>query len=254
MNKKNEMREKKEILPWYKLWFNTKYYHILYEHRNDEEAKNFITNIFNFLNAEKKSKILDLACGKGRHSVFISKLGYNVTGLDLSENNILSAKKNENNNLHFFLADMRDVFKKNYFDIVLNLFTSFGYFDSMKENLKVIYAVKSELKKNGIFVIDYLNVLKVINNLPDNKSFTKKNIIFNIKKYIKNNKIIKKIDVYDNGQIFHFQENVQILYFSDFKEILEKNGFKIIKCFGDYNLKEFNAKSDRLIIVAKKSS
>ena len=112
---------------WFTDWFNTPYYHILYKDRNDNEAQQFIKKITEFLSLPKNATLLDLPCGKGRHSVFLNSLGFKVIGADLSENSIQHAKNFENENLKFIVQDMREPLHKKY-DAVFNLFTSFGYF------------------------------------------------------------------------------------------------------------------------------
>ena len=127
----------------YNNWFDSKYYHILYKNRNHKEAKIFIKKLIKHINLSSSSKVLDAGCGKGRHSIEIEKLGHIVTGIDLSKNSIKHAKQFEKDNLKFDVADMRATYKKNSFDISLNLFTSFGYFknkendaDSIKKDVK----------------------------------------------------------------------------------------------------------------------
>ena len=144
-------------MTWFKEWFDTKYYHILYKNRDQEEAEKFLININNLKYLKKNSKILDIACGKGRHSLFLSKLGYKVDGIDLSKNSINSAKKLENSNLRFALADMRETYKSSTYDVALNLFTSFGYFDNNLDNQKCISSMSKNLVNDGILIIDYLN-------------------------------------------------------------------------------------------------
>ena len=109
---------------WFTDWFNTSYYHILYKDRNDEDAQLFMRNITEFLKLQKTSHILDLPCGKGRHSIYLNSLGYKVTGADLSKNSILAAKKFENDSLHFDVQDMRKPISNTY-NAIFNLFTSF---------------------------------------------------------------------------------------------------------------------------------
>ena len=109
---------------WFKEWFNTPYYHTLYQHRNYQEAEQFIKNLIVFLAPNREAKFLDIACGKGRHSYQINQMGYETIGYDLSEHSILSALKMENKSLHFYTHDMRNLFRTNYFDFALNLFTS----------------------------------------------------------------------------------------------------------------------------------
>ena len=151
---------------WYASWFDTPYYHILYKDRDYSEAQGFMDNLTNYLNLPEKGKILDLACGKGRHSVYLNTLGYNVTGVDLSEQSIKHAKQFENDTLKFKVHDMSKPYQDK-FDAVFNLFTSFGYFEDESCNLNTIKAIKSELNEFGFGVIDFMNVNFVKTNLID---------------------------------------------------------------------------------------
>jgi len=152
---------------WFESWFDTKYYHILYKNRDFSEAEKFITNLNNDLKIAKNCKILDLACGKGRHSVFFNKLGLNVTGVDLSKESIKHAKTFENDRLNFFVHDMRYPISNQKFDFVFNLFTSIGYFDGEDDNLEMLNSIASYTNKAGILVIDFMNAKKVISNLVE---------------------------------------------------------------------------------------
>ena len=120
-------------MSWFAHWFDSPYYHLLYKNRDNEEAQVFINKLVSHFKIPKKSKILDIACGKGRHATYFNKKGMDVMGVDLSHNSINSAKKAENATLKFAVHDMRKVFQKNRFDIVTNLFTSFGYFEKDEE-------------------------------------------------------------------------------------------------------------------------
>jgi 2-polyprenyl-3-methyl-5-hydroxy-6-metoxy-1,4-benzoquinol methylase len=139
---------------WFESWFDTKYYHILYKDRNFTEAEEFISNLIDFLQPNTEAKFVDIACGKGRHSLFINKLGFDVTGYDLSEKSIIEASKSLKKGLKFYTHDMRQIFRTNYFDFALNLFTSFGYFKSSRDELNAMKAAAGNLKKNGVLVID----------------------------------------------------------------------------------------------------
>ena len=77
----------------YNNWFDSKFYHILYENRNSKEAKKFIRNIIHYYKLDKNALILDAGCGKGRHSIHLEKFGYNVLGIDLAKKSIVEAKK-----------------------------------------------------------------------------------------------------------------------------------------------------------------
>lgn len=239
----------KEHPQWFQSWFDTPYYHILYKHRDYKEAEVFIKNIVTYLNLDKDDSILDLACGKGRHSIFLNSLGYKVTGLDLSKNSIEYAKKHESNSLSFEVHDMRNTYKTQ-FEVVLNLFTSFGYFEDDDDNYKVIKTIKSSLKQNGIGVIDYMNSPVVIDHLIDHNTFEADGVRFELKRNYDNGFISKHIEVKDAEKSFHFKEKVRAFSFSDFKVMLKNSGLHLIDCFGSYKLEPFNIKtSERLILI-----
>ncbi|MDC0355452.1 class I SAM-dependent methyltransferase, partial [Flavobacteriaceae bacterium] len=147
----------------YNNWFDSKYYHILYKNRNHKEAKVFIKKLLKHINLNSYSKVLDAGCGKGRHSIEIEKLGHKVTGIDLSNNSIKFAKKFENSNLKFKVHDISKPLNTE-FDVVLNLFTSFGYYEREKD-LEILLSLEKNLKDNGIGVIDFLNIKTVKVNL-----------------------------------------------------------------------------------------
>lgn len=243
------MQKEKEA--WFASWFNTSYYHTLYKHRDFNEAGSFMTNLTQFLKLPPDSEILDLACGKGRHAIFLNKLGYKVTGIDLSPQSINYAKQFENESLHFEVHDMRLKYDKK-FDAIFNLFTSFGYFETEVENLAIIKTIKNSLKSNGVAVIDFLNTNYIIKNLVPSETKIIDGITFKLKRYVKNNFICKEIKVIDGTNIFHFIERVKVLTLNDFKKYFNKTGCKLEHTFGDYNLNEFNEKqSPRLILIFK---
>ncbi len=236
---------------WFTSWFNTSYYHILYKDRNDEDAQLFMTNITEFLELSKDTHILDLPCGKGRHSVFLNSLGYRVTGGDLSENSISYAKQFENDRLKFKVKDMRQAFKGMY-NAVFNLFTSFGYFETDEEDIQVLKNMKDSFLDEGLIVLDFLNVEKVKENLVTKETKIVDGIEFHIKREIKEGFIMKHISFSDKGVDHSYTENVKYLDLKKFREYLDCANLSLVHVFGDYKLSEFNSEtSERLIFVAK---
>jgi cyclopropane fatty-acyl-phospholipid synthase-like methyltransferase len=236
---------------WFKDWFNTPYYHILYKDRNDDDAQFFMRNITSFLQLPKSTHILDLPCGKGRHSVFLNSLGYKVTGGDLSENSIKAAQQFANETLSFKVHDMRKSFNHNY-NAVFNLFTSFGYFEDDAEDISILQNIKNGLTENGAFVFDFLNAKKVAANLVKNETKTIDDIAFNINREIKNGFIYKHISFFADGKQHEYTEQVKYLDLPKMSDYLAKVGFEIQHVFGNYALESFDDnKADRLIIVAK---
>jgi SAM-dependent methyltransferase len=236
---------------WFTSWFDSPYYHILYKERNYREAQIFMDNLTHYLNLPEKAKVLDLACGKGRHSIYLNQLGFNVLGADLSENSIKEASVNSNETLQFKVHDMREPFEEKY-DAIFNLFTSFGYFENDQDNLTTLKSIKVSLTEYGFAVIDFMNVVNVIDNLVPEEVKTVDGIDFHIKRYLKDGHIYKEIDFEDQGNKYHFTEKVKALTLKDFEEMMEDAGIFLLDIFGDYKLKKFHkTESERLIMIFK---
>ena len=234
---------------WFTDWFNTSYYHTLYKDRDDKDAQLFMRNIINFLKIPSSSHLLDLPCGKGRHSIYLNSLGYKVTGADLSENSIQAAKKYENNTLNFKLKDMRKPFNIKY-DAVFNLFTSFGYFENDMDDILVLKNIHKGLRENGLLVLDFLNVVNVEKKLVKKEVKIVDEITFNLQREIKDGFILKHITFTDKGVNHSFSERVKYLTLKKFESYFFEAGLKINHIFGDYHLAKFNPEtSERLIFV-----
>jgi SAM-dependent methyltransferase len=237
---------------WFASWFDTSYYHQLYNNRNDDEAKLFISNLLELLRLNPTSKLLDLACGKGRHAKILNEFGYEVLGVDLSPNSIAIASEMKNEHLDFQVHDMREPIQGATFDAVFNLFTSFGYFDETSDNERVCNAIAQMLNPNGILVVDFMNAEKVISNLVEREEKIVDDLVFNITRHCDGKHIFKRIQFEDHGEQFDFTERVQALKLNDFESLLAAQ-FQILNTFGSFDLKPFDASnSDRLIIIAQR--
>jgi SAM-dependent methyltransferase len=239
---------------WFKDWFDSSYYHILYNHRDDEEATFFIDHLVEFLDPAEKAEMLDLACGRGRHAVYLNKKGFFVTGVDLSPENIRFAADFSNNNLQFFVHDMRNLLCTNCFDYIFNLFTSIGYFHRKEENLKAIRNMAMALKKGGRLVIDFLNVEHIKDTASKEELKEIQGVTFHITKHIRDERVVKSIVVEDGNETFRFEENVMLLEPADFEGYFRDSALKIIGTFGSYDLQPFDVRhSDRLIYIVEKT-
>ncbi len=241
----------KDIKPWYASWFDTPFYHILYQDRDEKEAAFLIKRLLSHLELNPPAKILDLACGKGRHSRYLNYLGYDVVGLDLSQQSIAYAKQYENDLLHFEVHDKLIPYPKK-FDAVFNLFTSFGYFEEPTDNIRVIENIKSSLKPNGFGVIDFMNAYKEQNSLVAEETKTVDGIAFHLHRYLKDGVIFKDIRFSFAGEDYHFTERVSALELDDFKAYFNQAGVELVDVFGDFNLAPFDKEiSNRLILIFK---
>lgn len=244
------MKEKDENA-WYSTWFDSPFYHILYQHRNHTEAEIAVKTLLAFAGVKKGATIMDLCCGKGRHSILLEKAGNTVTGLDLSPANIQHCKSFENENLHFDVHDMREVYNYQSFDFIFNLFTSFGYFDD-KGNEQTLASIKAGLKPGGKVIIDFLNVIPVLDKLPSREEIVLDGIHFFIHKYFENNSIYKQINFSHEGHDYSFCEEVNALRLSDFERYFSNTGLNLISVSGDYDGSAFNEhQSKRLILLAE---
>ena len=238
---------------WFASWFDTTFYHLLYKNRDHKEARLFMANLASFLKLKKNDRILDLACGKGRHSLFLNSLGFDVVGADLSKNSIDHANEFSNETLRFVQRDMRDPLNLKY-DGIFNLFTSFGYFENDEEDLQVLTNIKNGLKDDtSVAVIDFLNVEKAIHNLVKKETIVRNDIIFNIERSFKNGFIIKKIEVVTCDKTYEYFERIKYLDLPKIKIYLGKVGLKLKHTFGDYDLQGFDSKnSNRLMLIISK--
>lgn len=240
---------------WYKDWFNSDYYHKLYFERDEEEAAAFIHELIGKLHPAPGSRMLDVACGKGRHSITLAAAGYRVTGIDISPDSIAEAKKAEQENLDFFVHDMRLPFCSNYFDYAFNFFTSFGYFRTQREHDAAIRTIAQSLKKNGCFVIDYLNVHYAEQQLVHNEEREIEGTLYEIHRWDDDRHFYKKITVTDSGlkQPLSYTEKVAKFSLGDFNDMLSYQGLQVQEVFGDYRFGHYDVQqSPRLVILAKK--
>jgi 2-polyprenyl-3-methyl-5-hydroxy-6-metoxy-1,4-benzoquinol methylase len=237
---------------WFRSWFDSVYYPMLYNNRDQQEANAFLELLVHKLDLPIGASILDLACGKGRHSLALNSLGFHVTGIDLAPNSIKAANEHQNEHLHFEVADMRTFDLNQKFDAIFNLFTSFGYFDLVSDNQLVLDRVKAHLHPGSWFVIDYFNATKVVNELMPQGHKQVGEVKFYWEKYVADGFVHKKIEVHHQEHTHHFAEKVQLFRKDEFVEMLSQKGFEVNMVFGSYNLDDFSElNSDRVILVCK---
>ncbi len=238
---------------WFKDWFDTKYYHLLYNKRNEDEALDFITRIARTLQLPAGAKVADIACGKGRHSRVLSGLGYNTVGFDLSHNSIAYAQSLNTPGARFYEQDMRLPYPESHFNAAFNLFTSFGYFQNPEDDIASLLNIYNMLDEGGFFIQDYLNGAAFTGCMPLEGEEKRGEIFFNYKKDWVPPFIEKKITVHDGAQIHHYEEKVKVYSLAQLEFLHLQVGFEILHVFGDYELHEFDeTQSPRIIVVSKK--
>lgn len=246
-------------MDWFEEWFDSPLYEKLYANRDEQEAAQLVQLLENILPVEKCSKILDLGCGRGRHSIKLNRKGYQVTGIDLSEQAIATARKKKEalglKNIRFEVRDMREPLSET-FDAVVNLFTTFGYFKSDEENASVLQSVKQMLEPQGIFVLDYLNAQKVKNSYQQSDEGEFHGIHYEIRRHISNDSIIKEIEFSGDkiGGKKKYAERVKLYDLSWFENEMSKYDLDIEHVYGDYEGHDFDpGTSSRMLIISKLS-
>lgn len=243
-------------MEWFEAWFNSKDYLKVYRHRDEEEAAKLAGLILDNIDIKSGKKVLDMAAGSGRHAIYFAKEGFEVTAVDLSKYLLSVAKKKANKtdlNIHFVHSDIRQFEVNTKFNLILNLFTSIGYFENDEENYSVLVKAYNLLENDGYFVLDYLNRYLVENNLVPSTVDELDGKTIAQKRFIQGNRIIKEITIDNGGQVNKYIESVRMFSDSELIQILKKIGFKVLKTFGDFNGELFKLESSpRIIIIAGK--
>lgn len=249
---------------WYKAWFNSPFYHKLYFEHDEEEAKKVILRLLDYFKLQAGSRILDIACGRGRHSRFLATQKFDVTGIDLSFDSIEYARQfiekdsiGEKENLHFYQHDMRLPMWANYFDLALNFFTSFGYFASRREHDDAIRTIANSLKPGGYLLFDYLNAHYVEERLVHDEIKTLGETKYEFHRWMDGDHFYKKIIVTDPSldSPKEFTEKVAKLSLGDFTDMLSFQNLQVTDVFGDYHLNGYDVrKTPRMIVIGRKVS
>ena len=243
-------------MEWYKHWFNSKEYLNVYKHRDEKEAEELVKLVFDNISLSKNSHILDLAAGFGRHAILFAKLGYNVTAVDLSENLLSIAKENaksEGIHINFVHSDIRNFNPDSQYDLIVNLFTSLGYFEEDEENYYILRKVFDILSAGGFFVLDYFNKNFVVKNIVAKTVEEIDDGVITQHRFIEGERIVKEITIDKEGKVNKFYESVRMFSSNELIKMIQKLGFKNLRTFGDLSGNPFELESSpRIIIIVKK--
>ncbi len=245
-------------MSWYEEWFWSDAYTRVYDHRDEEEAERLVDLIEREMAPAPDAHILDVGCGRGRHARTMARRGYRVTGIDLSEEAIEEARTQAAAEgldaiTSFQVGDMREPACDACADGVVNLFTSFGYFETDAENERALAAMTTALPPGGWFLQDFLNAPVVTDSLGTSERETENGLTIRQNRWVEDGRVNKKITVHHDGQTDTFQESVRLFTLHDLKEMYARVGLDLVALFGDYDGGDYEPdESPRLLLHAQK--
>jgi SAM-dependent methyltransferase len=239
-----------EEADWFEEWFGEDYLRI-YQHRDETEAEHVVELISAFVAGHEIRSVLDLGCGAGRHSRLLCERWWTV-GLDLSSA-LLRVARRESPDAPYVRADMRELpFADGTFDLVVNLFTSFGYFADDDEHVRVLRCVNAAMREGGTFVIDFFNASQVKEDLVPYDERVANGIAIEQRRAISSDQrfVEKTITLRETGR--EYVERVRLFSAADLSRMLEAAGFKVIELVGDYTGAKWTADSPRVILFGSR--
>lgn len=239
---------------WYADWFDRSEYHLVYKARDDADARKLEALIHRVTGLPIGARILDMACGRGRHSRLLAERGYHVTGIDLSQASIADARSMAARlglEIDFQTGDMRDAACEACFEMVVNLFTSFGYFENKADDQRAIDAMAGSLVARGWLVQDFLNADYVVANLVPSDERREGDLIIKQRRWVESGRLRKSITLEEYGESKVFHESVRLLGVDDFKRFYAAAGLEIVHIFGDYDGASFGDDAPRLILFSR---
>jgi SAM-dependent methyltransferase len=239
-------------MAWYRTWFGTSYYKLLYGHRGQDDAQAWVHMIIRRLQLKPGADVLDMACGRGRHARWFMEEGCRVTGIDISPESIADARKLAPGGA-FLVHDIREPFARERFDLVVCLFTSLGYFEALEDDRKALAAAAEALRPGGWFVLDFMNSAKVVRDLVAEECVQAGGVRFTITRHVEHGQILKRIAADDMGEVHRFEERVAALMPDQLEALVRGAGLHIHGLTDGPVPAPFDVEhSDRLVIWAQR--
>lgn len=241
---------------WWKKFFGKEYIETWAQagmFRSTQREINFLEKV---IPLRKKDEILDLCCGHGRHAIELARRGYKITGLDFSSYALGIARKEvkrRNLAINFVRGDARSFRFQRKFDVIINMFTAFGY-GSREDDRKIIRNVGRSLKKRGKFFIDLQSLPWLWRNFKlVRRERVGKLLIVDKRTYDFLEGVVSSIHIVSDGTRKRINRTQTRSYtLAELKTLFAGEGLKVIKFFGSYRGQPFGFKFKRMLVVAKK--
>ena len=235
---------------WYEHWFGEAYLD-LYSHRDERDAGRIVSLLASHGAVRAGKRVLDLACGAGRHAAALADLGAAVVGCDLSLALLRAAQRRGASQAALVRGDMRALaFADGAFDTVVNLFTSFGYFDRDEQHAAVMVEVARVLRPGGAFALDYLNAVAVRSHLvPHDRTEAGGRTVVQRRRITGRGRfVVKTITVEGEGR--EFMERVRLFERAELEALVTAAGLAVQVVLGDYDGAPHSPASPRCLLIA----
>lgn len=240
---------------WFESAFDT-LYPVVYAHRTVEAARPECVFAAEHLQLQLKDRLLDLCCGNGRHLVHMLKHTRHCVGLDYSGTLLKLAAKMTDFRAPLVRADMRRLPFVEAFDVVVNFFTSFGYFLDEADNEAAARALARAMKPGGRFMIDFLNPTFVEETLVPESEKQREEYRILEKRWIddKLRRVNKSTVIERNGvRVSMTSESVRLYELADLEAMLGKYGLDIVAVYGNYDGAPLTFRQPRMILIGRKT-
>jgi SAM-dependent methyltransferase len=239
---------------WFEDFFGPDYL-IRYVHPETDAQVEAIDKI---LRLQKGSRILDVGCGAGRHTIGLAKRGYRVTGLDLSKALLAEARKAASAakiRATFVLGDMRRLRYSNAFDAAISMFTSFGYFDRPEEDRQVLRGIAKALRPRGKFLMELFNRDALVAALPNQSWQAREDgtvVLEDASFDLLRGRFETRQIVIDRKGTRDFTASVRAYTLAELKDMLDASGLFVHRVLGGLDLSPYGARSRRMVLYAVK--
>jgi 2-polyprenyl-3-methyl-5-hydroxy-6-metoxy-1,4-benzoquinol methylase len=244
---------------WFEEWFRSDFYLKLYSHRDQQEAEDCIDLILRSIGMTSDQgspgSALDLAAGPGRHAIELAGRGFNVTAVDLSPTLLSVAERGATEagvDIRFIRSDMREIVFEHEFDLVLQLFTSFGYFEDRSDDALVLERVRSAIRNRGYYALDLINEQRLRETLIPESTRTLGGLTVREERRIIDGRVEKTITIPHGGGERRFVESVRLYSPETIDSMLREAGFEPLGWFGDYSGRLYDREaSDRMMVISR---
>lgn len=235
-------------------WFSTRWYAMLYSHRDGQDAASLVLPLIAKGGLLPGQRVLDMACGRGRHAQVLIARGLEVTGIDLTAESIQEARRLVPG-ARFEVFDMREPFADGYFDAAVCLFTSLGYTGDAQDDQRAVDAAAKALKPGGLYVLDLINGSFAIDHLVEQEAFGLEGVRFQVRRKVEGAEIIKQVHVEHDGGVEEFQERVHSWSLPEVEAMVRRAGLHIFDVTDGTAMHGFDAlRSEQMVIWARKPS